>query len=45
MGIGNGIAIAGVWIFAAVIWNSRNTSTEAALICTIVAIFVTGWLK
>lgn len=45
MGIGNGIAIAGVWIFAAVIWNSKQTSAEAAVICTLAAIFVTGWLK
>lgn len=45
MGIGNGIAIAGVWIFAAVIWNSKQTKSEAALFCTVLAVFVTGWLK
>jgi hypothetical protein len=45
MGIGNGIAIAGVWIFAAVIWNSKQTKSEAAVVCTLVAIIVTGWLK
>lgn len=45
MVLGNGIAIAGVWIFAGMVFHSKSTSSGASLLATGIAIGMTIWLK
>lgn len=45
MNIGNGIAIAGVWIFAGLSWFSKDTSNAGKWIALLIAIGATLLLK
>ena len=45
MSTGVGIAIAGVWVFAAAGVFSKHVSGAGTWICIIIAALVTGWLK
>lgn len=45
MEIGTGIAVAGVWLFAAAALMSKNTSSTGALLAMVIAIGVTLYLK
>lgn len=44
MTIGDGIAIAGVWLFAAAATASREVSGIGMLLAIIVASVATGWI-
>ena len=41
MDIGTGIAIAGVWVFAGMLWTSKQVTGVGALFGIVCAIFVT----
>lgn len=45
MGIGNSIAIAGIWIFSGLVWHSKTASGPAAIVSTLIAALMTWWLK